>query len=209
MQGVVLGLVRVEPSAAECRTERGRVDADDGAEAGWFVLAEHDLFVAGIAGEYAHVSLLVSPSRDTLWGARAGWPGGVCRIIFELTVRPCRARDRRAERAVAGSPGCQRAVPGVARSVCARQLRRVSPGVRAADGFRPGPPGLLAPVRQGGPGGRAVGWAGPAAYRGPGGAWRGLEPTARPARRTRTSWRPRTRCWCARGICGSGSPRRH
>ena len=70
MQRGFFGLVRVEPGAAERRTERGRVDADDGAEAGRFVLTEHDLFVAGVAGEYAHVSLLVTASRDTLWGAR-------------------------------------------------------------------------------------------------------------------------------------------
>jgi hypothetical protein len=71
------GLVRVEPGAAEGWTERGRVDADDGAEAGWFVLTENDLFVAGVAGEYAHVSLLVTPSRDTLWGRTgAGCPAG-------------------------------------------------------------------------------------------------------------------------------------
>jgi hypothetical protein len=51
--------VRVEAGAAERGAQRGGVDADDRAEAGLCVLAEHDLLVAGggrvvEAGENAH-----------------------------------------------------------------------------------------------------------------------------------------------------------
>src|SRR6266700_5248560 len=65
----------------------------------------------------------------------------------------------------------------------AREFRRVPSGLRAVDRLRSRTAALLAPVRQGGPGRGTPGRAGPAAHRGPGGARRGLDPAARPARR--------------------------
>ncbi len=44
-EGILLGRVRVEPRTAEGRTEIGRIDGDDGLEAGLMVLAEDDLLM--------------------------------------------------------------------------------------------------------------------------------------------------------------------
>jgi hypothetical protein len=46
----VLARVGIEPGSAERRAQGGRVNGDDGPEAGLDILAEHDLLVPGLAG---------------------------------------------------------------------------------------------------------------------------------------------------------------
>ena len=150
------------------------------------------------------------------WGAdrRCRMPAGCCRSRIA-------SRQRRRDRptVAAGEPtpsvtGDRRSraswpspVRFVGRSRRAVTLRFVPAGVRAADRLRPRPPGLLAPLRHGRPGGRAR-WRARS-----GSARRSSRRSARAGpgcptcRRRRTSWRPTTRCWSARGTCGSGSPR--
>src|SRR5690606_2705241 len=55
VDGLLLRRVGVETRTAQGGAQGGGVDADDRAQSGPLVLAEHDLLVAGLFGENAHV----------------------------------------------------------------------------------------------------------------------------------------------------------